>query len=69
MTKGFGNSHLEVLVVFLALVVVAVTHVQGQDRFHYEEQSDWDQGIMSPSDWDKVQCDDFATCVSQPINL
>ena len=51
-------------VVVVLLLFFAARAAQGQDRFFYEDQSDWNNGIMSPSDWDQVECDDVATCVS-----
>ena len=38
--------------------------VSSEDRFQYENVSDWDQRIMGPSDWGEVGCEDLATCVS-----
>ena len=52
------------LVVVFVLLLAAMQAVRGQDRFFYQNESDWENAIMSPSDWDQVECDDFATCVS-----
>lgn len=38
-----------------------------QPRFFYENTSDLEEQIMAPEDWDLVDCDDPATCVSAHI--
>ena len=36
---------------------------EGADRFSFQNTSDFSQGIMSPSDWGQVACEDPDTCV------
>ena len=48
----------------VGLIMLLHFAVGQEDRFFFEHQSDWDNDIMSPSDWEKVECDDLATCVS-----
>ena len=59
---------MKVSAAFLVLHVLVVPRlfiaVQGQERFFYKKHSDWVNGIMSPSDWDQVECEDLDTCVS-----
>lgn len=53
---------LRVGVLLLWLVRTAQgNHVE--DKFHYNA-TDWIQHIYGPADWNLVQCDDVATCVS-----